>query len=75
MAWVDRRPKITVCMGCTERVADPNCHGYCEKYLAQRAELDKANAEKRKKQEVVWRIQDQKYDMYEKIDRAKHRRK
>ena len=21
------------CYGCTERVADPNCHGYCEKYL------------------------------------------
>jgi hypothetical protein len=69
------RPKITCCNGCTERVADPNCHGYCEKYLAERAQLDQRNAEVRKRQEVNWRIQDQKYDMWSKVDRAKHRRK
>lgn len=28
---------------CPDRNADPNCHGYCEKYLKQRAELDETN--------------------------------
>ena len=25
------------CKGCTERVADPNCHGTCERYMKWQA--------------------------------------
>jgi hypothetical protein len=75
MGYYVGRPKITCCNGCTERQADPNCHGFCEKYLSQKAELEKKNAEVRKKQEINWGIMDQKYDMYAKIDRAKHTRR
>ena len=47
MGYYVGRPKITCCNGCTERQADPNCHGFCEKYLSQKAELEKKNAEVR----------------------------
>ena len=29
------------CYGCKDRVADPTCHGYCEKYIAYRKECDR----------------------------------
>ena len=72
--WHQGRLKITCCNGCTDRVADPNCHGYCEKYLSQRAELDKSNAEMRKKQEVAWGLNEQKFDSYHRIEKQMHRR-
>jgi len=32
--WEQRKTDITqTCYKCPDRVADPNCHGYCEKYL------------------------------------------
>ena len=31
------------CLGCKERVADPNCHTTCEKYIAFRKGLDDFN--------------------------------
>lgn len=40
------------CLGCKERVADPNCHGYCEKYIAFRKELDKQNAVEYKQKQI-----------------------
>ena len=40
------------CLGCKERVAEPNCHGYCEKYIAFRNELDRQNAEKYKQKQI-----------------------
>lgn len=36
------RTKINCCHNCPDRVADPNCHGYCETYLKQKAEYDEA---------------------------------
>ena len=42
--------KITCCKDCQDRY--PCCHGSCEKYITQRAELDAYNAEQRKKAEV-----------------------
>ena len=30
-----------VCQGCTERVAEPNCHMTCERYLAERDKLER----------------------------------
>ena len=48
-----RQTKIDCCYNCPDRVADPNCHGYCEKYLIQRAELDVANKERQKQSRLV----------------------
>jgi len=36
------------CLGCTERVADPNCHGYCEKYLTFSKLCEEFRAEKKR---------------------------
>ena len=45
------RYKIDCCKpNCPDRSGD--CHGTCERYLTQRAELDATNAEKRRKYEV-----------------------
>lgn len=33
------------CKGCNDRVADPNCHGTCQRYV----DWAKANAEERQK--------------------------
>lgn len=45
------RYRIDCCKpDCPDRSGE--CHGTCEKYLTQRAELDATNAENRKKQEV-----------------------
>lgn len=47
-----RRTRIDCCNGCTERQADPNCHGFCKRYLNQKAELDESNAEIRRIQNI-----------------------
>ena len=44
--WNDRRLPGPCAKECPDRKADPNCHTFCEKYLAYRAEVDKLNAEK-----------------------------
>ena len=44
------RFKITCCRDCPNR--SPECHGSCEEYKTQRAELDETNAEARKKAEA-----------------------
>ena len=36
---------IAPCKGCTERVADPNCHITCEKYLTFRRLKDEQKKE------------------------------
>lgn len=41
---------VTVCRRCTERHI--GCHGTCERYLEQRAEMDRIRAEQRKKELV-----------------------
>lgn len=33
------------CKGCEERSADPNCHIYCEKYVAYKKARDQEKAE------------------------------
>ena len=35
------------CKGCVERVAEPNCHGACERYKEWRAKIDDINKAER----------------------------
>ena len=44
------RYKIDCCQDCEKRV--PGCHGSCEVYQTQRAELNETKAEKRKEYEI-----------------------
>lgn len=37
---------------CPDRCADPNCHGYCKRYLEQRAELNEANTARQEKSQL-----------------------
>ena len=74
-----RRTRIDCCNGCTERQADPNCHGFCKRYLEQRAELDATLAEERKIRDAQHGISNQLYDCYHKVTkrtnyRSKYRR-
>lgn len=48
--------KIRCCYGCEERQI--GCHGTCEKYLAEKASLDKEREDKHKKQDERNRIWD-----------------
>lgn len=41
---------VTVCHRCTDRHI--GCHGTCERYLEQRAEMDRIRAEQRKNELV-----------------------
>lgn len=69
-----RRTKIDCCNGCTERQADPNCHGFCKKYLEQRAELDETLAEERKKQQISSGVTNQTYACLDKVTKRIHYR-
>lgn len=74
-----RRTRIDCCHGCTERQADPNCHGFCKRYLEQRAELDATLAEDRKIRDAQYGISNQLADCYHKVTkrtnyRSKYRR-
>jgi hypothetical protein len=55
-----RRTIIDCCNGCTERQADPNCHGFCKRYLIQKAELDESNAEIKRIQNIETNLNMQK---------------
>ena len=46
------RTKIDCCHKCPDRVADPNCHGYCEKYKRQKAEYEETKAEMDKQAKI-----------------------
>lgn len=59
--------KITCCKDCTER--HPGCHGTCEKYIQQKADLDAAKAEARKKYEISQGLNAYRYDGISKICR------
>ena len=55
-----RRTRIDCCNGCTERQADPNWHGFCKRYLIQKAELDESNAEIKRIQNIETNLNMQK---------------
>lgn len=61
------RLKIDCCWGCPDRQADPNCHGYCEKYKQQKAEYDETMAEKKKKEKVDKDLYSQMSDGLDKV--------
>ena len=57
------RYTITCCKDCTER--HEACWGSCEKYLAQRADLD----ERKKKAQIQRGVSDQRFDSLAKATR------
>ncbi len=57
--------KITCCKDCANR--HPACHGSCEKYIQQKAELDARKAEARKQYEINKGITQFRYDGINKI--------
>ena len=61
------RLKIDCCWGCPDRVADPNCHGYCDTYIQQKAEYDETMAEKKKKEKVDKDLYSQMSDGLDKV--------
>lgn len=61
--------KITVCKDCATR--HPGCHGTCEKYIQQKAELDQWKAEQRKQLEIDQGLSAFRYDGINKV--CKHR--
>ncbi len=62
-----RRTKIECCNGCTERQADPNCHGFCKRYLEQKAELEENKAEERKRKDIERGITDEYFNRCYKV--------
>ena len=56
------RTHIDCCNGCVAPKRYPGCHGKCPEYLAQRGELDEANAIKNAEKKLDADIQKQKYD-------------
>ena len=46
------RANINCCYKCPDRVADPNCHSTCEKYLTQKAEWDETREQIAKQKKI-----------------------
>lgn len=65
------RTKIDCCWDCPDRQADPNCHGYCERYLRQKAEYEETKAAKDQKAQVESGLSGQMLTM---INKASHHR-
>ena len=63
---------IHCCRGCTSRSIEPNCHGYCPTYLAERLERDMQLEENHRRSSVAHGIDDTRWNSYE---RRKRRRK
>ncbi len=59
--------KITCCKDCATR--HPACHGTCEKYIQQKAELEAFKAELRKRNEIKKGLDQFRYDGIENICR------
>jgi hypothetical protein len=66
------RFKITCCHHCENRSA--GCHGSCEEYKTQRAELDATMAEKRKEYETDMSVASFLYESTQKRTKYKHYR-
>lgn len=58
------RPSITCCRDCKSRSVEPNCHGYCPTYLAQRMELDAHREAARKKDRAALDAEDTRWRSY-----------
>lgn len=69
---------IFSCKDCKDRF--PGCHGTCETYKQQRAELDKRKAEAKKKRDIEVGLNNYFYDSMNKINkrdvyRSKYRKR
>lgn len=64
------RYKIDCCYQCPDRF--PACHGSCEKYLTQKAELVETQAEYRKKHDIDNAVKAQRYDSVYRVNRARN---
>ena len=65
--------RITCCFECPDRF--PGCHGSCEKYIQQKAELDKRKEEARKKRDVEVGLNRFLYDCKQKNVKRNHSRR
>ena len=66
------RTRIDCCYQCPDRF--PGCHGSCEKYLAQKAELEETKAEARRRYDIDCSVKGQRYDSLYKATRLKNYR-
>lgn len=57
--------RITCCRDCADR--NPGCHGTCEKYIQQKAELEAWKAEQRKQEDIKRGLNAYRYDGINKI--------
>ena len=64
--------KITCCKDCATR--HPGCHGTCEKYIQQKAELEAAKAERRKQYEINQGLNAFRYDGITKVCKQRNYR-
>ncbi len=69
-----KRTKIDCCHNCPDRQADPNCHGFCETYLQQKAEYDETRAEAREIYEINHGITNQMIDSFLKVQKRRNKR-
>lgn len=63
---------VTVCRRCTERHV--GCHATCERYIEQRAELDRIREQRRKESEIAQVMIDSTTKAADKERRKKNRR-
>ena len=66
------RYKIDCCMNCPDRY--PGCHGKCERYITQKAELEETQAQRRKKYEVECRLNSELYKSVERTNKWLHKK-
>lgn len=65
--------KIDCCKpDCPDRCADPNCHGYCEKYKQQKIELEKTRAAMNEQAKIDSELRKQLFDTIGKVQGKKH---
>lgn len=50
MGWRDNNTRCP-CKECGDRVPEPNCHGYCDRYIAWQAENRERNEKNRVEQQ------------------------
>lgn len=74
MLFNNSRYNITCCKDCPDRQADPNCHGFCEKYLQQKKVYEEQMAEARKKADIARGLTEQQFDSAERVNRYRNYR-
>ena len=66
-----KRARIGCCRDCKSRSVEPNCHGYCPTYLAERMRVDAENAEVKARASVRNGLNDQRYSSIKRVTKSK----